>query len=156
MLRRFAQPHYCNKIHMLFGFDKTAFALRKMLIYVAVVIKMHWIFIATTGEQKLLCSILLTTLKLLCQLIMNHFHWWTLIIQWTLQSYDKLPPEYLGWNRGLTKSINVSIKFASSIHYDANVIKCGISIWIKNNKISSQFIYVLPKSNCKRQKWMKN
>jgi len=49
-------------------------------------------------------------------------------MQRTLQSYHELPPECLGDNSCLMKSMNLSINLANPAHYDANDIGCGINI----------------------------
>jgi len=83
---------------MPFGFDGTIFALGNMLICMADITRMHLIYVATTGEQKY-CSILPKMLISLC-----FDPPFPLGDTEALQSYDKLSPECLSGNGGLTKA----------------------------------------------------
>jgi len=67
-------------------------------------------------------------LKSLCHLLSHHFHWETVTMRKTLESFDKLPPACLGGIHGLTKSINASVNLANEAHYDCNDFGVGISI----------------------------
>jgi len=54
----------------------------------------------------------------LCPMFSHHFHWESVTMKRTMQSFDELPPLCMGGKLGMTKSMNVSINLANPAHYD--------------------------------------
>jgi len=83
--------------------------------------------------------------KSLSHLLSNYFHWETRAMSRTLEIFDELPPDFLGGNNGLTKSMNASVNLVNPAHYDANDLGVGISVWMENvHKHPSDSYFILP------------
>ena len=69
--------------------------------------------------------------KSLCHLLSQCFHWESVTMRRTMESYDELPLACLGGIDGLTKSMNASINLANEAHYDCNDLGVGMSVWME-------------------------
>jgi len=58
--------------------------------------------------------------ELMSCMLCSRLHWETLGMRHILEKYDEKPPKCVGRNKGLTKSINVSVNLANAAHYDMN------------------------------------
>jgi len=83
--------------------------------------------------------------ELVQSLLSSCFHWEAIGIQHGLEGYDEKPPKCLGGDKGLTKSINVSVNLANPAHYNCNDDGTGIGVWFEKEKSKHTEVYfVMP------------
>ena len=61
-----------------------------------------------------------------------------------LEKNDEKPPKCVGGNKGLTKSINVTVNLANAAHYDINNKGIGAAVWVDQNPHVEMDVYFFP------------
>jgi len=62
----------------------------------------------------------------LCHMFSHHFHWESVMMKRTMQSFDELPPLCMGGKLGMTKSMNISINLANPAQFDVQDLGVGL------------------------------
>jgi len=121
----------CNAIRLPVGFDGSMYALGKHVdLFACQDINSTLQYCMYNGTEKML-PFLTSMSKSLCHLLLQCFHWESVTMRRTMESYDELPPACLGGIDGLTKSMNASINLANEAHYDCNDLGVGMSVWME-------------------------
>jgi len=81
--------------------------------------------------------------ELLSHILCSHLHWETVGMRHILEKYDEKPPKCVGGNKGLTKSINVSVNLANATHYDMNDKGIGAAVWVEQSPFVEMDIYFI-------------
>jgi len=71
--------------------------------------------------------------ELFSHILCSHLHWETVGMRHILEKYDEKPPNCVGGNKGLTKSINVSVNLANATHYNMNDEGIGTAVWVEQS-----------------------
>jgi len=116
-------------VDLPYGFDGAKYALGKHVHNYGKE-KPYMEYCGTYWFQPHICMLS----ELLQSLLSSCFHWETLGIQHGLEGYDVKPPKCLGGDKGLTKSINISVNLTNPAHYDCNDNGIGIGVWFEKDK----------------------
>ena len=77
-------------------------------------------------------------------ILCSHLHWETVGMRHILEKYDEKPPKCVGGNKGLTKSINVSVNLANAAHYNMNDEGIGAAVWVEQSPFVETFTLFSP------------
>jgi hypothetical protein len=81
--------------------------------------------------------------ELMSRMLCSRLHWETLGIRHILEKYDEKPPKCVGGNKGLTKSVNVSVNLANAAHYDENDEGIGAAVWVEQSPNVAMDVYFI-------------
>jgi len=81
--------------------------------------------------------------ELMSCLLSSCLHWETIGMRRILEKYDEKPPKCVGGNKGLTKSINVSVNMANAAHYNVNDEGIGVAVWIEQSPHVGMDVYFI-------------
>jgi len=88
--------------------------------------------------------------ELLSHILCSCLHWETVGMRHILEKYDEKPPKCVGGNKGLTKSINVSVNLANAAHYDMNDESIGAAVWVeKSPHVEMDVYFIFPNVSVK-------
>jgi len=89
--------------------------------------------------------------KSLQSLLSSHFHWETIGIQQYLEGYDKKPPKCVGGDKGLTKSVNISVNLANPAIMIVMMMVWGLVYGLRKTSNSVQMFFHHAKNCGERQ-----
>jgi len=108
----------CEKIKMPFGFEGAMYAVGKHVNHYAKnESSSQNKYVYYKGTPDLMPGLSRMS-QSLCHMFSHHFHWESVMMKRTMQSFDEMPPVCMGGKLGMTKSMNVSINLANPAHYD--------------------------------------
>ena len=77
----------------------------------------------------------------LCHMFSHCFHWESIAMKRTMQSFDEMPPVCMGGKLGMTKSMYVSITLANLAHYDVQDLWVGVAMWMEMDPTQKTDVY---------------
>jgi len=129
----------CDEAGLPYGFDGNMFAFGKHVYQYSAGRNTYRTYDGTSD-----CDPNLRIMsELMSRLLSSCLHWETIGMRRILEKYDEKPPKCVGGNKGLTKSINVSVNMANAAHYDVNDEGIGVAVWIEQSPHVGMDVYFI-------------